>query len=92
MDPNQLSALGFVLLPNSAGGDVIGTVESSGTLPEDGRFVIDEQNNAALGWFGGLVRIPLGHYANRIAPLRLYVDGKLVASRDVPYQVVEAPR
>ena len=67
-------------------------MESTGTLTCDGHFVVDEQNNPEIGWFGGIARIPLGHYADRVAPLRLYVDGKLVASRDVPYQVIEAPR
>jgi uncharacterized protein (TIGR03437 family) len=91
MDPGMQRAMSMLPEPNSMMGGGVGVFNSSGTLPAGGHFVIDDQNNSAAGLFGGIASIPLGYLDTRTAPLRLYVDGKLIASQDVSYKVATRP-
>ena len=52
------------------------------------RFTVDDLNNSALSKFGGLVQVPYGPFATRISTFKLYVDGRLIASKELPYAVV----
>ena len=90
---SEVLAANQLPLPNATASAGVGIFTASGTLPSTGRFVIDasKDTNSALATFGGLVSIPLGYLETRTAPLRLYVDGKLVASKDISYRVVKRP-
>jgi uncharacterized protein (TIGR03437 family) len=52
------------------------------------RLVVDGQTNSSLSKFGGIVQVPFGPFDKRVSTFKLYVDGKLVASKDFPYGVV----
>lgn len=79
-------------MPNGGVIGGIGTYVSTGTLPAGGHFVIDEQTAPGADVFAGLAAIPLGYSDTRVAPLRLYVDGKLIASKEVTYSMVTRPK
>jgi len=51
------------------------------------RFVIDGENNRLFSRFAGIVQVPLGPFATRVARFKLYVDGAQVASKDLTYAV-----
>ena len=91
MDPSMPHAVSFLPEPNSPSGGGMGVFILPGTLPAGGHFVIDGENNSAVSFFGGIASIPLGYLDTRNAPLRLYVDGKLIASKDISYNVVTRP-
>jgi uncharacterized protein (TIGR03437 family) len=78
-------------LPNRPGSGGLAFFTASGALPATRRFVIDATTNSSLSTFGGLTPIPLGYLDTRTLPLRLYVDGRLIASKDVAYKVVTRP-
>jgi hypothetical protein len=61
-------------------------VQVSGGLA-DRYFVIDNSTDAELSRFGGFVRVPLGPSPQLISTMKLYVDGHVVASKDIPYRV-----
>lgn len=62
-------------------------VQVSGTLT--GRhFIVDTSTNSGLSRFGGIVQVPLGPVEQLTSTMKLYVDGRLLASKDVPYHVV----
>jgi hypothetical protein len=62
-------------------------LQSSGNL-NGSRLVVDGQTNSTLSKFGGIVQVPFGPFDKRVSTFKLYVDGKLVASKDFPYGVV----
>ena len=62
-------------------------LQASGNL-NGSRLVVDGQTNSTLSKFGGIVQVPFGPFDTRVSTFRLYVDGKLVASKDFPYGVV----
>jgi uncharacterized protein (TIGR03437 family) len=64
-----------------------GFLEASGKLSTP-RLVVDSQTNGTLSKFGGIVQVPFGPFDKRVSTFKLYVDGKLVASKDFPYGVV----
>ena len=64
-----------------------GSLEASGKL-SGSRFVVDTQTNSTLSRFGGILPAQLGPFEKRVSTFRLYVDGRLVASKDFPYEVV----
>jgi uncharacterized protein (TIGR03437 family) len=77
--------------PNVSSSSLNGIFETSGSLAGlngGSHFVIDAQNNANLSKFGGFVQVPFGPFDRRVSTFKLYVDGKLVATKDVPYTVV----
>jgi len=57
----------------------------------DGRVTIDANTNAVLSRFGAIVQVPAGPFDKAISTFKLYVDGRLVASKDVPYRVSSRP-
>jgi hypothetical protein len=61
-------------------------LQASGSLTVP-RLVVDGQTNSALAKFGGIVQVPFGPFEKRVSTFKLYVDGKLVASKDFPYEV-----
>jgi hypothetical protein len=52
-----------------------------------GRLTIDGNTNAELSRFGAIVQVPIGPFDKAISTFKLYVDGKIVASKDLPYRV-----
>jgi hypothetical protein len=87
----EARASGALPQPNRPGSGGLAFFTASGTLPATRRFVIDATTNSSLSTFGGLAPIPLGYLDTRTLPLRLYVDGRLIASKDVAYKVVTRP-
>jgi hypothetical protein len=65
-------------------------LQLSGTI-SNGRLTIDGNTNAVLSRFGGIVQVPAGPFNKVISTFKLYVDGRLVASKDVPYRVSSRP-
>ena len=61
--------------------------QASGNLAGS-HFVVDSQNNTTLSRFGGIVQVPLGPYLFGMSTFRLYVDGRMVAAKTLPYSVV----
>jgi len=61
---------------------VSGTVSGS-------HFVIDGQTNSSLARFGGIVQVPLGPFDKNVSTFKLYVDGKVVATKELTYSVVK---
>jgi len=53
------------------------------------RFAVDGQNNSALSTFGGVVQVPYGPFDVGVSTFSLYVDGRLVVSRELPYLLVQ---
>jgi len=49
------------------------------------RFAVDAQNNSALSTFGGIVQVPYGPLDVGVSTFSLYVDGKLISSKGLPY-------
>ena len=60
------------------------SLQASGSLIGS-RFAVDSQNNSTLSAFGGIVPIPYGPFELGVSTFSLYVDGKRIASRDLPY-------
>jgi hypothetical protein len=59
-------------------------LQVSGSLTGS-RFAIDSQNNSAFFTFGGIVQVPYGPFELGVSTFSLYVDGKLIASKNLPY-------
>lgn len=51
------------------------------------RLIIDGQNNTALSKFGGIAQVPYGPFNKGAARFTLYVDGRVVSSKDFFYDV-----
>lgn len=51
------------------------------------RFTVDAQTNTALSRFGSFVQVPYGPFDLRTSTFKLYVDGQLIAEKDLPYRV-----
>lgn len=62
-------------------------LQASGNI-SGSRFVVDTQTNSSLSNFGGIVQVQFGPFDKRVSTFRLYVDGKLVASKDFQYGLV----
>lgn len=91
MYAEEVSAASMLPLPNSSGSNGTAVFTASGSIGSSNRFEISSTVNASLVTFAGITYIPLSYLATRVAPLRLYVDGKLVASKYVSYQIVPRP-
>ncbi len=89
--PEEVGAASVLPLPNSPGGNGIAVFTASGSIGSNNRFEINSSVNASLATFAGITYLPLGYLSTRVAPLRLYVDGKLVVSKDVSYRIVPRP-
>jgi hypothetical protein len=73
-------------VPDSAG-IAVGYVKRSGSGSGGSRVTIN--NSSPLSVFGGFMQIPCANpFATKIDTLKLFVDGKLIASKDVNYSLV----
>jgi hypothetical protein len=66
-----------------------GFVKRSGRLGADGKFRVTMAGGAPISEFGGWLRLAYGPFATHASAFRLYVDGRVVASREVVYEVVK---
>ena len=88
LDPLLLQAMHVLPPPDSVpSGSVNGTLQASGKLTGS-RVTIDAQNNAVLSRFGGFLQMPLGPFDKAVSTFKLYVDGRQIASKDLPFRVV----
>ncbi|HXJ42638.1 MAG TPA: IPT/TIG domain-containing protein [Bryobacteraceae bacterium] len=88
MDPVYAHAIATLPLPNTAErpDGINGIRVASGSL-SGGHFSISSTSLPELAAFGGFIQIAHGAPAGRTTTFSLYVDGKLVAGRDVDYTV-----
>jgi uncharacterized protein (TIGR03437 family) len=88
ISPLEIAALGNIPLPNTlAPHSSTGVLKVPGTVRPGATFAIDDQNNSSLSIFAGYLTIPVPPKSGTTA-LKLYIDGTLVASRDVAYRAV----
>jgi hypothetical protein len=59
-------------------------LQASGSL-SGSRFAVDAQNNSSLSIFGGIIQVPYGPFDAGVSTFSLYVDGRLIASKGLPY-------
>ena len=88
-------ALRAIPLPNTpVAHSSTGVLKVRGALQPGSTFVIDEQNNSSLSVFAGYLPIPVPAVlpvppkSTGAAALKLFIDGMLVASTEVVYQVL----
>lgn len=88
LDPMAVAAIGALPLPNTepAQHSLNATFVASGTLPAGDHFSIGPSSLTQLANFGGFQIISWQPGASLTATFELFVDGKLVASKDVNYQ------
>jgi len=83
VDPLAASALSALPLPNGAAtAGANGTWTASGTIPAGGHFTIGTGTNPPSG-FGGFIN--LTNRGAQSVTFNLYVDGKLIASKQVSF-------
>jgi uncharacterized protein (TIGR03437 family) len=85
ISPFWFRAIQMLPVPNTtaaASPNALLQVSSSLSGP---RFAIDSQNNSAFFTFGGIVQVPYGPFELGVSTFSLYVDGKLIASKNLPY-------
>jgi hypothetical protein len=83
MDPIAVAASGLLPVPNvAAATGPNGTWTASGTLPANGYFTIGSGTNPAPN-FGGFINLTTR--GSQSASFSLYVDGQLVATKQVPF-------
>lgn len=68
------------------GNDLNWIFQSTGSVTGS-HFTIDAQNNTNLSKFGGFKQVPYGPFDKRTSTFKLYVDGRLIATKDLPYTV-----
>jgi uncharacterized protein (TIGR03437 family) len=87
LSPFWLQATQSLPAATEPGSGPNGTVQSSGSITGS-HFAIGPQNNADLSKFGGFVQAPYGPFDQLVSTFKLYVDGRLVAEKSLPYSVV----
>jgi uncharacterized protein (TIGR03437 family) len=88
MDPSWAISTQYLPVPNVAwSGSSMGQMKASGTVTRGTRFVIDSQTNSSLAVFGGFIQISPFGAKDRKTSFSLYVDGRLIASKDAQYRV-----
>jgi len=88
IDPADMAAWSRMALPNvpDSAGIGVGYMKSSGSGGRS-RVTIDASSPASM--FGGFMQIPCANpFATKIDTLKLFVDGKLIASKEVSYSLV----
>jgi len=91
ISPLELDALRSVPAPDAAiPNSPNGTIQVRGSVRAGSTFAIDDQNNAPLAVLGGYFSIPApsnfpGYTGT--TTVKLFIDGRLAASTDVPYRV-----
>ena len=88
--PSMVRSMSFLPMPNTAGSSAgISTVRFSGTARAGSTFTISSDENAELSAFGGWLSLGWPQaFPTRTSTFRLYVDGKLIASKDLTYPLV----
>ena len=89
IDPADRAAYNLMPVPNvtDSAGIGVGYGKNSGSLPASGRVSIGANNPVSM--FGGFMQIPCANpFATKIDTLKLFVDGKLIASKEVSYSLV----
>ncbi|HYW47798.1 MAG TPA: hypothetical protein VE959_33330 [Bryobacteraceae bacterium] len=85
IDPYWVRAIQTLPAPNMTAVASPNTLlQVSGSL-SGSRFALDAQNNSSLATFGGIVQVPYGPFDLGVSTFSLYVDGKLIASKGLPY-------
>jgi uncharacterized protein (TIGR03437 family) len=85
ISPFWLRALQMLpVLNTAAAASPNALLQVSGRL-SGSRFTVDSQNNSSLSTFGGIVQVPYGPFELGVSTFSLYVDGKLIASKNLPY-------
>jgi len=88
LDPSWVFCTRYLPLPNEIGpANSLGHMRASGTLTHGARFVVDSQTNSSLAVFGGFIQISPFGPKDRKTTFSLYVDGRLIASKDAAYKV-----
>jgi hypothetical protein len=72
----------FDILPGAKPFDVVATGEAGLAV-----ITIDQTTNSFASRFGGFMQIARAGSKTRTTAFRLYVDGKLIATKDVTYTV-----
>jgi len=88
IDPAQKAAFNLMPSPNvpDSTGTGVGYWKRSGPITAGGRITITA--SSSLSMFGGFMQIPCANpFATKSDTLKLFVDGKLVASREVSYSL-----
>jgi uncharacterized protein (TIGR03437 family) len=84
----EVMALTDIPLPETLNGrSSTGVTRVQGSVRPGTTFVIDDKNNASLSVFAGYLSFPVPSKATGTTTLRLYIDGRLVASTDVTYRL-----
>jgi uncharacterized protein (TIGR03437 family) len=91
LDPKWLQSTATMPAPNGPV-SVFGPVPANGTSAFLGawngsRFALDASVSQVVTTLGSFVQVPYGPFDKATSTFKLYVDGKLVASQDVPYTV-----
>lgn len=90
LDPAALKAMS--MLPQETSPEFNSpneTFSASGTLPAGTHISIGPASLNTIASFGGFLQIPEVGPASRNASFRLYVDGKLIASKNASYSVTQ---
>ena len=89
IDPYWLRSIQMLPAPNTtAAASPNAFLQVAGSL-SGSRFAVDAQNNSSLSTFGGVVQIPYGPFEVGVSTFSLYVDGKLIASKGLPYLLAQ---
>src|SRR5260370_1364690 len=89
LDQIEVKAVGLLPAPNTepAARSMNTVYAESGDLPADGHFAIDNATLTELSNFGGFAQIASQHGLSLTANFQLFVDGLLIASKDVSFPV-----
>jgi uncharacterized protein (TIGR03437 family) len=88
-DPAALNAIRLLSLPNAEFRPATNAIlVASGVLPPGGHFTIDSNILSELSNFGGFTEITRQGGLPLTATFQLFVDGLLVASREITYPVI----
>ena len=88
VDPSWTLSAQYLPMPTVAWqGSSMSQMKASGILARGARFVVNNQVNSSLAVFGGFLQISPFGPKDRKTTFSLYVDGKLIASKDASYKV-----
>lgn len=90
LDPAFLAAINLISLPNAPPASPSATFRLlyGGSAPAGSRFVINNES-PYVSKFGGFTQISQAGAKTRTTSFKLYVDGKLIASKDATYSVTQ---
>ena len=84
----EFEAATLLPLPNTPPvNSATGEIRISGEARRGSTFVINSQSNSRLATFAGYISIEVPPTATRTVTLKLFVDGRSLASLEVPYKV-----